>query len=93
MSTDPLAALKRRFLDRCREDHDRLTAGLAGEELDRLVHRLAGIAGSFGFVELGETAARIDMARSEGVMPSRGDLEALSRALEALRDPDRSGAR
>lgn len=86
MIDPPLAALRVRFLDRCRRDLRRLEDGVRGEELDLLVHRLAGIAGVFGFPEVSEIAGRIDRARSEGVMPSPAELEALKQALQSLPD-------
>lgn len=82
--SDPIATLRARFIDRSRQDLRRLQEGVQGEELTLLVHRLAGIAGSFGFVELGEIAGRMDRARSEGVGTSAADLELLMHALAGL---------
>lgn len=60
---DALALLRRQFLERCRRDLAELEA-LASEpshpEVVRLVHRLAGTAGSFGFPEISEAAARYE---------------------------------
>ncbi|RYG20024.1 MAG: Hpt domain-containing protein [Caulobacteraceae bacterium] len=82
--SDPLEALRARFIDRSRLDLERLREGVQGEALTLLVHRLAGSAGLFGFVELGEAAGRVDMAHSNGVAPSRADWDLLVQALEAL---------
>ena len=55
--SDPLAALRARFIDRSLQDLDRLRAGVQGEELTLLIHRLAGIAGCFGFQSWGTSLA------------------------------------
>ncbi len=90
--TDPLAALKARFLSRTRADLARLEAigadAAHGDEVRALVHRLAGTAGTLGFPELSEAAKVIDAdlsIRSGGEPP---DLSPLLRLLRALpRDP------
>lgn len=66
--TDALALLQRQFLERCRSDLAALEA-LASEplhpEVVRLVHRLAGTAGSFGYSEISEAAARYETAAGD----------------------------
>ena len=55
--------LRRRFVVRCAEDLAWLSSWTpdgALEEVEHRVHRLAGGAGVFGFVELGATASRLD---------------------------------
>ena len=82
--TDPIAALRAQFLERCRADLAAL-AGSSADDPDRgaIVHRLAGAAGSFGFPALGEAAAILDLARIEGRSPTAEDFDTLIRNLEA----------
>lgn len=87
--TDPLEALRRQFLDRCRADHDRLAKLEPGEEEAALItHRLAGAAGAFGFPDLGSIAAEIDVRIRNGDSPCHQDLENLRRALAQAIDGD-----
>jgi HPt (histidine-containing phosphotransfer) domain-containing protein len=82
--SDPLAALRQKFIVRCGEDLARLTApGTGAEERRRVIHRIAGAAGMFGFSDLGALAGRIDDQAAEGLEPDAGDLAALRAALKA----------
>jgi Hpt domain. len=88
MESDPLAALKLRFAERCRQDRDdlrRLSADgeLASPDARRLIHGLAGAAGSFGFGPLSEAAAVADEAYGEGRVPDHRDV---ARVLDLLDD-------
>ncbi len=71
MSVDPMAALTQRFLERCAADLADLQAliqtGQTGSpEVRRIVHGLAGAAGTFGFVSLGDAAAAADEVLADG---------------------------
>lgn len=62
---------------------DLIAADVRGNELRRLVHNIAGAAGTFGFAGLGEAAVAIDddYARDERPSP-----EAFERLMQALQD-------
>lgn len=90
MADDPLAPLRARFRDRCAEDAARLRAHLAGEEeaeLEQLVHRLAGAAGTFGYTALGEAAQAADATFAAGERPSPEALADLADHLEQMTRP------
>jgi hypothetical protein len=61
-----LALLKRRFLDRAADDLQRLLDYAAGapaigrREVQFIVHRLAGAAGTFGFGSVSRAAGRVE---------------------------------
>lgn len=88
---EKIQALKEDYISSLREDFDTFDA-LASElefgieeartfeELRALVHRLAGSAGSFGFVELGTYARAIDQLLIESPQPS-SDLSSLLSSL------------
>lgn len=78
--SDALAPLRAKFVARCAEDLAIVRAGPSEPELPRVIHRLAGVSGMFGFDDLGVLAQRLD-AQDTG--PSEGDLALLARALEA----------
>ena len=83
--SDPLAALRARFLARAAEDAAVLGDSATPDEERRIrVHRLAGAAGVFGFHELGEQAAALDEAWQAGRSPTPAELADLVRALSAL---------
>ncbi len=71
-------ALRRRFLDRCREDLDAIRSERDPERLRAVVHRLSGAAGTFGFSELSKEAGEVDDVLVEGGSPS---AEALRRLI------------
>lgn len=58
------------------------------EQLRRLIHRLAGTAGSFGAAEVSERAAIIEQRFSNGVAPEEliGAIESLISTLRATAD-------
>ena len=87
--TDPLKALRRQFVDRCRADRDRLEKLEPGDKETALItHRLAGAAGAFGFPGLGRIAADIDVRIRNGEPPCRQDLDNLRRGLAQAVDQD-----
>jgi HPt (histidine-containing phosphotransfer) domain-containing protein len=89
-AADPLAALRARFVARCRNDLEVLTE-LAGDptriqdETVRLtLHSLAGSAGTFGFAEISRLAGLLDEAVREGSPLDPSVLAELVGALRAL---------
>lgn len=86
--TDPLAALRARFRDRAiadREALERLARGdLASAELRRLVHNLAGTAGTFGYRSLSQAAMEIDDQMASGTGADPASLNRLSDRLNEL---------
>ncbi len=87
---DPLAALRARFLERCRDDLAVLEGVLADphgpqrSDLKFTVHRLSGTAGVFGFADLSALAAPIDECLHEALDPTPQSLEALADALRSI---------
>lgn len=83
--SDPLAPLRVKFRVRAANDLARLrvlAAGdLASEELRTLVHNMAGAAGIFGYVTLGEAAMAIDDRYYEGGAPDPAQLALLEQKL------------
>lgn len=60
--------------------------------LERIVHGLAGAAGTFGFADVGEIAIELDEAFRGGARPGAVDIARLLAALEqALGRPEKSG--
>ncbi|NLR40505.1 Hpt domain-containing protein [Novosphingobium sp. ERW19] len=89
---DPLVAIRARFSARMtqtlelfeRPDGERDSAVLRGE-----AHKLAGIAATLGFTEVGHAAAKVDAL--EHVEKDHPDVSALVHALrEALEEKDPS---
>ena len=90
MSLEGLEALRVRFRERALDDLRSVTAWIAAdcppsESIERLIHNLAGAAGTFGFAELHQAAARVDDAMCAGVAIQERDRIALIEALNALR--------
>lgn len=81
--TDPLAPLRAKFIARCAEDLLVVQAGSAAPDLPRVVHRVAGVAGMFGYNALGELAGRIDERAHAGRGFAERELAELASALEA----------
>lgn len=85
--TDPLAALRARFRDRASADRQALEHlamdDLASDELRRLVHNLAGTAGTFGFRSISQAAMEIDDQMASG---SPADTASLNRLKDRLDD-------
>lgn len=84
--TDPLSPLRDRFRARLAADSadlDVLSQGdLKGEDLRRLVHNLAGAAGTFGFGPLSRTAMEIDDQMASGLPADAGSLDRLKQGLD-----------
>jgi HPt (histidine-containing phosphotransfer) domain-containing protein len=80
--SDPLAALRAKFVARCAEDLAVVRAGPDAPDLARVIHRIAGAAGMFGHDALGALAGRIDDDAQAGGGFSEQDLAALAAALE-----------
>lgn len=84
MTADPLADLRAEFRLRAARDRAVLIQCLdAGdvEQVERIVHGLAGSAGMFGFSDVGAAALTID----DGFASGRGlDAEAADRLIAAL---------
>ncbi len=88
-----MAAVKRKFLTRCREERAQLgrVGNLTENDLRRIgqaAHKIAGLAGTLGFVSLGNAAAQLDSQ-----IAKHADVEmAYQRYTEeidkVLRDPD-----
>lgn len=81
--TDPLAALRAKFLQRAGDDLAWLdaTGGEPRDELLARAHKLAGAAGVFGYGEVSDAAAALEDAIRED---APFDLTALTAALRAL---------
>ena len=84
-----IAALKARFLTRAADDLAMLRRwSAAGARADqahqRIVHRLAGAAGTFGFAEVSALAKRVEDSLAEGVAAEGAALAALLKALAGL---------
>lgn len=90
--TDPLEALRARFVERCRADLAVLKAAPGEDELALTIHRLAGSAGSFGFPTISALAADIDVQMRNGEARSGDELEALIHSLEDAIANDRGVA-
>lgn len=88
--TDIMAELRARFLERCAGDLERIAAlrdrdALAAEEMQGLVHGLAGAAGTFGFPGISAAAGACDDAFAGGGAPDRAMVERLVMTInEAL---------
>ncbi|MGA0605376.1 Hpt domain-containing protein [Phenylobacterium sp. VNQ135] len=82
---DPLAPLRTRFLARAADDLAWIEAGgTPQDELLVRVHKLAGIAGTFGYAEVSQVAAALEDDLREG---RAADLRPLISALRALASP------
>ncbi len=90
--------LQQRFAERLIEDRAAIEAAIVSNpqspDIRSLVHRLAGSAGSFGFVEIGTRACAIDEVLAQGKPASPQDLADLLGAMSAasLASQDRSAA-
>ena len=80
--SDPLAALRAKFVARCAEDLAVVRLGPDAPDLARVVHRIAGAAGMFGHDALGTLASRLDDDAQGGGRFAEPDLAELAAALE-----------
>lgn len=89
--TDPLAPLRDRFRARARADRIELealaTGDLSSAELRRLVHNLAGTAGTFGFAPLSRAAIEIDDQMAAGLPADPVSLDRLKARLDEACEP------
>lgn len=80
-----LAAVKLRFLARVGDDVDVLRDPTApAAEVGLVVHRLAGLAGVFGYAEVSRLAAKLDEQLHESGHWGGRDMAALVNALDLL---------
>lgn len=92
MTIDPIAPLRARFRERAIEDARRLRAevsrGAAGlSETERIVHGLAGMAGVFGYGDLGSAAGALDRRFALGDPPGpEAVLDLVERIERVLAD-------
>ena len=85
---DVLAGLRVRFLDRCVGELERLDdlvakGALDVDEMQDLVHSLAGAAGTFGFPDISAAAGECDDAFAQGGAPDRAEVEHLAATMRA----------
>ncbi|HEX6865955.1 MAG TPA: Hpt domain-containing protein, partial [Caulobacteraceae bacterium] len=80
--TDPMAAFRARFLDRCRGELA-ILADPSHPDFRRVVHGLAGGAGVFGYPVISERADVVDQALAEGRPADPAALAALVEEIEA----------
>lgn len=85
---DRYQELRRRFVERCREDLVVLEAATRGaveaHALRATVHRLSGAAGTFGYPELSRLAGEVDDALIEDGEADGAQLAALVEAVRVL---------
>lgn len=84
---DALARLRQRFVARCADDLAELrrrSGAAPDDDLVRLVHRIAGAAGTFGFADLSDRAKAAEDALVTGDAGREAALAALIEALQRL---------
>lgn len=86
--TDPLAPLRDRFRARAVADRAELETLAAGDptsaELRRLVHNLAGAAGTFGYGALSRAAIDVDDQMVSGLPADPTSLDRLKERLDEV---------
>lgn len=86
--TDPLAPLRDRFRARALADRAELEALAAGDptsaKLRRLVHNLAGAAGTFGYGPLSQAAIEVDDQMASGLPADPASLDRLKERLDEV---------
>lgn len=92
VAPDKLAALRQRFTSALPERIDALQAmldlaasGSPMEDLERLLHRLAGSAGSYGLPEISVIAADGERVCCDEAVPRYVRIAAIAAILEELR--------
>ncbi len=91
--TDPIAALRPLFVERCRSDLYELRCLRQPADTDLLsliAHRLAGAAGSFGFPEISVAALVIDQRIRDGLSVEGPEMERLLDLLAVITDQSRA---
>lgn len=91
MTLNALDALRRRFVDRTRQERNILAAWQdegrpMSREVEQVIHNLAGAAGTFGYPELNAAAARIDDQLAQSKRPSAPDVSLLLLEIDRLQD-------
>ena len=87
---DAMQRLRGKFIDRCRDDLIEmrslmlLPAEEAAPSLHRLIHRLAGTAGSLGFDKVGAVASSVDQTFATCETPAPASLTQLVAELEMI---------
>lgn len=84
--SDPMEALRARFLGRCRGELDTLRDPTHAD-FRRIVHGLAGGAGVFGYPKISERADVVDQALADGQPVDPAALSALIEEVEAALRP------
>ena len=84
--SDPMAAFRARFLDRCRAELP-ILRDPAHPDFRKTVHGLNGAAGTFGFPDISAKAEPVDEALADGRPPDPADIEALITTVEAALRP------
>ena len=79
-----LADLRQRFIERSRADLDLIVAGKDESDLEGVIHRFAGTAGSLGYDALGEAALALDLKFGQGERLSEQDLAPFISALRTI---------
>ncbi len=86
--TDPLAPLRDRFRARALADRADLETLAHGDpssaELRRLVHNLAGAAGTFGYGPLSQAAIEVDDQMASGLPADPASLDRLKEKLDEV---------
>lgn len=85
--TDPLAPLRDRFRARALADRaelEVLAADPTSDDLRRLVHNLAGAAGTFGYGPLSQAAVEIDDQMASGRPVDPASLDRLKERLDEV---------
>lgn len=85
--TDPLAPLRDRFRARAvadRAELEMLAGDPTGDDLRRLVHNLAGAAGTFGYGPLSQAAVEIDDQMASGLPADAASLQRLKERLDEV---------
>ncbi len=89
--TDPLASLRERFRARVMADRAELEVLARGDptsaELRRLVHNLAGSAGTFGYGALSQAAIEVDDQMASGLPADPASLDRLRERLDEVARP------
>ena len=94
--TDPMAALRSLFVERCQADLLQLRRFADVGDTDALgaiAHRLAGAAGSFGFPDISVAALAVDQQIRENGAVSGSDMERLLALLGEIPSPTRAESR
>lgn len=93
--TDPMAALRSLFVERCQSDLlqlQRLADGGDADARGAIAHRLAGAAGSFGFPDISAAALAVDQQIRENGAVSGSDMERLLALLGEISSPTLAGS-